>query len=129
VTRIFPFDREARMEALKRAAQALGERPEVLAVVLFGSLARGEATAMSDADLFLLLSQSPFPFPERLVRYRPEGVRGVEVFPYTWEEALRGAIEGHGPVLAALREGRPLWEREGAWRRFGEMAKVLSPFA
>lgn len=122
MTRIFSFDQEARVQVLKGAAQALGERPEVLAVVLFGSLARGEATAMSDADLFLLLSQSPFPFPERLVRYRPEGVRGVEVFPYTWEEAEALLAEGLGPIGPALKEGLVLFQREGAWERFRERA-------
>ncbi|MCS6867275.1 nucleotidyltransferase domain-containing protein, partial [Thermus sp.] len=95
---------------------SLQEWPEVLGVVLFGSLARGEATAFSDADLLVLLAHTPLPFPERLLHYRPQGVRGVEVFPYTLEEvrqSLRGAW-GLAPV--ALREGMVLWEREGALR-------------
>ncbi|PZA05979.1 hypothetical protein EWH23_16320 [Meiothermus sp. PNK-Is4] len=57
MTRIFRFDPQARLEELERAAQALGKRPEVLAVVLFGSLAQGRATAMSDADLLVLLER------------------------------------------------------------------------
>ncbi|AEV15233.1 hypothetical protein TCCBUS3UF1_1840 [Thermus sp. CCB_US3_UF1] len=116
MTRIFPFDPKARLEEVRRAAQSLQEWPEVLGVVLFGSLARGEATAFSDADLLVLLAHTPLPFPERLLRYRPQGVRGVEVFPYTLEEvrqSLRGAW-GLAPV--ALREGVVLWEREGALR-------------
>lgn len=79
LTRVFRFDPKARLEEVAEAARALGERPEVLAVVLFGSLARGEATAFSDADLLVLLRDTPLPFPERLVRYRPEGVRRMEV--------------------------------------------------
>jgi hypothetical protein len=90
VTQVFRLDEKARLEELKMAARALGQDPEVLAVVLFGSLARGEATAMSDADLLVLLEETTLPFPERLVRYRPQGVRRVEVFPYTLEEARRG---------------------------------------
>ncbi|MFN3179264.1 MAG: nucleotidyltransferase domain-containing protein [Thermus sp.] len=122
MTRVFTFDPEARRAELERATAWLAERPEVLAVVLFGSLARGEATAMSDADLLVLLEGSPLPFPERLVLYRPQGIRRVEVFPYTWEEAVRGLWEGHGLVHAALREGVPLFEREGAWARLKGLA-------
>ncbi|KPD26428.1 nucleotidyltransferase [Thermus scotoductus] len=124
--RIFTFDPQARRAELEQATARLAERPEVLAVVLFGSLARGEATAMSDADLFVLLESSPLPFPERLVLYRPEGIRGVEVFPYTWEEAVKGLSEGHGLVHAALKEGIPLFEREGAWARLRGLASLPS---
>ncbi len=122
MTRIFRFDPKARLQEVERGAQALRERPEVLAVVLFGSLAQGQATAMSDADLFLLLSESSYPFGERLVRYRPPGLRRVEVFPYTLEEAWRSLEEGWGMARAAL-EGRLLWEREGAWTSFLRAAR------
>lgn len=115
MVRIFPFDPKARLKELRKAAEALGKRPEVLAVVLFGSLARGQATAMSDADLLVLLESSPLAFSERLPLYRPEGVRGVEVFPYTLEEARRSLQEGWGMVRPALLSGIPLFEREGAW--------------
>lgn len=108
MTRIFRFDPQARLEALEGAAKALGQRPEVLAVVLFGSLAQGRATAMSDADILVLLESSPFPFSERLSLYRPHGVRGVEVFPYTLEEAQRSLQEGWGVVRPALASGQLL---------------------
>ncbi|BCZ91514.1 nucleotidyltransferase [Thermus thermophilus] len=122
MTRVFRFDPKARLEEVAEAARALGERPEVLAVVLFGSLARGEATAFSDADLLVLLRDTPLPFPERLVRYRPKGVRRVEVFPYTLSEAVEGLKGGFGVVPAALREGRVLFEREGAWEALRRLA-------
>ena len=122
LTRVFRFDPKARLKEVAEAARALGERPEVLAVVLFGSLARGEATAFSDADLLVLLRETPLPFPERLVRYRPEGVRRVEVFPYTLSEALEGLKGGFGVVPAALREGRVLFEREGDWEALRRLA-------
>ncbi len=118
MTRVFRFHPQARLAELRRGALALGERPEVLAVVLFGSLARGEATAMSDADLLVLLSDTPWPFEERFWRYRPPGVRRVEVLAYTWAEAGRMAREGLGPIRAALEEGVVLFDRKGAWERF-----------
>jgi predicted nucleotidyltransferase len=119
---VFRLDEKARLEELKMAARALGQDPEVLAVVLFGSLARGEATAMSDADLLVLLEETTLPFPERLVRYRPQGVRRVEVFPYTLEEARRGL----GVSSVALRDGLLLWAREGAWERLEALGLARS---
>ena len=120
---MFWLDRERLLQALEeKAAELLATFPEVLAVVLFGSLARGEATAFSDADLLVLLRDTPLPFPERLVRYRPEGVRRVEVFPYTLSEAVEGLKGGFGVVPAALREGKLLFEREGAWEALRRLA-------
>jgi uncharacterized protein len=122
VTQVFRLDEKARLEELKMAARALGQDPEVLAVVLFGSLAQGEATAMSDADLLVLLEETTLPFSERLVRYRPQGVRRVEVFPYTLEEARRGL----GVSSVALRDGLLLWAREGAWERLEALGLARS---
>jgi hypothetical protein len=115
MTRIFRFDPRARLEVLERAAKELGEKPEVLAVVLFGSLAQGRATAMSDADLLVLLESSTLSFSERLSHYRPKGVPGVEVFPYTLDEAQRSLQEGWGVLRPALSSGYLMFERQGVW--------------
>ncbi len=64
--KVFRLDRAKIMVNLKRFAEELGERKEVLGVVLFGSLARGEATIASDADLLILLKDSPLRFDERI---------------------------------------------------------------
>lgn len=45
----------------------------------------------------------------------------MEVFPYTLSEALEG-LKGFGVVPAALREGRVLFEREGAWEALRRLA-------
>ncbi|BAW01153.1 nucleotidyltransferase [Thermus thermophilus] len=72
--------------------------------------------------LLVPLRDTPLSFPERLVRYRPEGVRRVEVFPYTLSEAVAGLKGGFGMVPAALREGKLLFEREGAWEALRRLA-------
>ncbi len=113
--RVWKAEPDRWQEQLRSWAQALAQRPEVLAVVLFGSLARGEATAMSDADVLILLRESPLPFAERLVAYKPQGLGvRVEVFPYTLGEARQSWLEGWGLLRPALQEGRVLFEREGA---------------
>lgn len=112
--RVWRIDREEILRRLREWAKKLGEEPAVLAVVLFGSFAKGEATPMSDADVLVILSHSTLPFQERLGRYKPLGLGvSVEVFPYTIEEVKQGLKEGWGMVLPALKEGIFLFQREG----------------
>lgn len=111
--RVWKLDREAVLARLEDWAGRLGEEPEVLAVVLFGSLARGEATAASDADVMIVLTDSRESFGERLVRFKPTGLGvSVEAFPYTLEEARRALNERWGVVEAALEDGQMLFGRK-----------------
>lgn len=108
--RVWKRDHGAVLSRLQSWAERLAEDPAVLAVVLFGSLARGEATAASDADVLIVLRDSGEEFLERIVRYKPVGLGiSVEVFPYTLDEA-RGALrDGRGVIGVALSEGRVLF--------------------
>lgn len=113
--RVWKAEPERWRSELSAWARSLSERSEVLAVVLFGSLAQGRATAMSDADVLIVLRESALPFAERMVVYKPQGLSiGVEVFPYTLEEARQSWREGWGMVRPALQEGVVLFERPGA---------------
>lgn len=102
--KVFWLDRERLLQALEeKAAELLATFPEVLAVVLFGSLARGEATPRSDADLLLLVGEAP-PFLERPGRYLP--LFADLGFPWTFSSTPR-------------RRPRPIpWPGE-PWRRAG----------
>jgi ribosome modulation factor len=112
--RVWKVDRAEVLSRLRRWAAGLVTHPEVLAAVLFGSFARGEATPASDADVLLLLAESSETFRDRLVSYKPLGLGvSVEVFPYTVAEARQALIEGWGVVGVALREGVPLFVRDG----------------
>ena len=82
----------------------------VAELYLFGSLARGEATPRSDADLLLLVGEAP-PFLERPGRYLPLFADlgfPVDLFVYTPKEA-----EANPLARRALAEGRVLAERKG----------------
>ena len=115
--RIFRVNRDQVVARLRDWAQSLRGKPEVLAVVLFGSFARGDSTAASDADLLLLLRDSLLRFDERIPLYRPTGLGvSVDLFPYTLAEARRSLKEGWGVVPAALAEGRTLYSASGAPR-------------
>ena len=109
------LDREV---VLKKLHQVVGEmaasHPEIERVVLFGSLARGDAVPGSDADLLIVLGKSDLPFLERIPRYMPSGVGiGVDVFPYTREEFELMLKEGNRLVKSALAEGIDLFPRKG----------------
>ena len=111
------FNRERVWRALRRYVAALvRERPEVELVLLFGSLARGEAVPGSDVDLMVVLSAADKPFLERVRLYTPARFPvGIEVFPYTREELRAMEREGNTFIRRALAEGITLFEsREAA---------------
>ena len=104
--RFFRLDRQRVEENIRAYARQLAEDPSVLAVVLFGSLARGEATAMSDADVLILLRDSPRPFHERTPDFLRSGVGiSLDIFPCTLSGAAQALREGWGVATIALREG------------------------
>ncbi len=111
---VYSVDKVAVEEALARFVAACREREEILAVVLFGSFARGGFGVGSDVDLLLILRESPLPFLDRIPLYRPVDFPiDVDVFPYTLAE-LRA---GQPLAEEALRTGRILWQREGVDER------------
>jgi predicted nucleotidyltransferase len=112
VIKVFRLNRERVRARLEEWARSLGGGdPNVLRVVLFGSLARGDATAMSDADVLIVLKDSALRFQDRIPHYQPSGLGiGVDVFPYTLAEARQSLREGWGVVRVALREGVRLYE-------------------
>lgn len=101
------LDRKAARAEVERAVKALvRERPEVERVILFGSLATGDAVPGSDADLIVILGDSDLPFLERIPRYMPSDCAiGVDVFPYTRAELDRMLADGNWFVRRALAEG------------------------
>jgi predicted nucleotidyltransferase len=97
---------------LRRAVQELTNRHrEIEQVILFGSLARGDAVPGSDVDLLLVLQESDLPFLERSVYYQPAGVGlGVDLFVYTRSELEAMLRAGNTFVAHALREGIALFQ-------------------
>lgn len=97
--RVAWLDKEQALKEVKQAAQNLVARdPRVLAVGLFGSLARGDAGAWSDADVLILLREHPMRrwfdrIPEYLDAFASVSLP-VDVFPYTYAEARRLAQPG-----------------------------------
>ncbi len=117
---IFWLDKEAAKANVAEAVGRLVEaHPEIERVVLFGSLARGDAAPGSDADLLVVLSHSDLPFLERIPRYLPDDAGiGVDVFPYTRAE-LEAQLAASPGWRAALAEGIVLFDRHSSRRAPG----------
>lgn len=105
--RITFLDRAATLEQVKQAVRALARRrPEIERVILFGSLATGQAVPGSDADLLVVLTRSEHPFLARIPLYMPEGCQiPVDVFPYTQAELEAMQASGNAFLKRALAEG------------------------
>jgi len=102
--RIFKLDEKEVIEKLKNWAKKFSNDENVLAVVLFGSLSRNEATPASDADILILLKKSNERFDNRIPRYLPDGIGlSVDVFPYTINEFKKSIKESWGIGKYALK--------------------------
>ena len=100
------------LEGIRKAAREVAELNGARLAVLFGSHARGTATAGSDVDM-IFVEETEDRFLDRLARYTDPLLDHlgppVEVFVYTPEEFERmkeGAFVGR-----ALEEGMVLYER------------------
>jgi len=113
--RVWRIDLPTVLTNLKSWAADVGRDENVASVVLFGSIARGDATAASDANVLILLHASSRDFLQRIPQFLPVSLGiGVDVFPYTIEEAARALDEGWGVVRSALEEGVVLFERNAS---------------
>jgi predicted nucleotidyltransferase len=84
------LDRDCIVRRLARyAREELARRPEVREVVLIGSLARGDWSARSDADVVIVVDDAREPGPFRGVEYVPSERVGVAVdlLVYTPDES------------------------------------------
>jgi len=128
--RVISVDWTAVRSGLARWAEGLvREDPNVLGVLLYGSLARDDHVPGSDADLLVVVESSPHPSRER-PEHLPSPLVPIpaDVIVYTKRELRRFLGEGLPFLRRALREGRWLAVAPG-WRltdvtREGENAQV-----
>jgi predicted nucleotidyltransferase len=96
--KIISLNRDDVLGRLRQIARLLcAEHPEVSDVRLFGSLARGDQTGMSDVDIIIVLNRSPeADRHRRILTFLPYFVlpRGVDCLVYTSSE-LEGLLKDH----------------------------------
>jgi len=105
--RVVFADREKILEGLRAAVADLAARnPEVEEIILFGSLARGDLTPRSDADLLVVLQRAEDDPRDRIPRYMPRRCPvPVDVFPFTRAEVDERVRAGDHFFARILREG------------------------
>jgi predicted nucleotidyltransferase len=97
---VFWLDKDLLRKRIQKAARRiLSANSNVEKVILFGSLAEDKATALSDADILIVVKNSAKRFIDRSVDFAPYfqniGVE-VDLFVYTGKE-----IEGRTALLNA----------------------------
>ncbi|MBI4288151.1 MAG: nucleotidyltransferase domain-containing protein [Chloroflexi bacterium] len=86
--------------------------PEIERILVFGSVARGQAVPGSDVDLLIVLKESSERPLDRIPRYIPSRFPvGVDVFPYTRQELDEMVGQNNFFVKRALKEGVELFRR------------------
>ena len=91
---------------LKNYAEKLISEGKALLIVLIGSLARGDYTAYSDADLVIIVHESSKKPHERIPEFiDPYAPLDIEPRVYTVEEFLKMAREGRRLVREVLEYG------------------------
>jgi hypothetical protein len=91
----------ARLKDLFDFGESVGELPHVLAVTLFGSAARGEATIESDIDIAVIYAKKNDVVMKQAERLAPPRVHIVHVTLGELEKnvSLAGALSGEGLLL------------------------------
>ena len=107
---VFWLDRKAALDAARRSARDLiRSDSNISKVVLFGSLANGNATARSDADILIVLHSTDTHLLDRSGHFtdafRSIGLP-VELFVYTTDEITRGFSSVAEHALASGMELR-----------------------
>lgn len=121
--RVFRINSEEIIAKLKEWAKGFSKDKNVVAVVLFGSLAKGEATPASDADILILLKESNLRFDERIPQFIPTGVGiSVEVFPYTLEE-FRSLLDNKSPLAEEVSKNGIVLYSVGNIKEFTSFAE------
>lgn len=110
--RVTFLDVAASVDRLRAAARRLCETdPNVVAVVLFGSLAQGSATPSSDADLLVVLRRDQRRVIDRVPEYTRafEGLgMSTQVFPWTEAELAERLAGGDPFAREIISTGRTL---------------------
>jgi Nucleotidyltransferase domain len=107
--------------ALRTVAEQLGsERPEIVEIQLFGSLARGERNPRADADLLVVLEKSDVAPRDRVPLYKPTGNPvPMDLTVCTRAELEREVTAGNRFFRRILAESVMLYQRQGPGQREG----------
>lgn len=104
-------------EHLKRFIDRIVKRPDVIGILIFGSIARGleKPFPESDIDVLIIAKNLPKNIAERRIenlKYKIDA-EAIEDIWLTPEELLDGIEGGWGVLLDAMADGVIIYDREG----------------
>jgi uncharacterized protein len=98
-------ERERLIERARGYAGAVSKRLPVRAVVLAGSVARGDFNVWSDIDVLVIADGLPARLPDRLALLSADAPSGVQVVGLTPDELRQAAERNNRLVLDAADHG------------------------
>jgi len=102
------------MDALEEYVGRIERDPDLLAVILHGSVAAGKHTGSSDVDLLIILRQSSEAFLDRIPAFIDSSFPApMDPKVYTIEEIRDEAVRQGSYVREALETGHWLYRRPG----------------
>jgi predicted nucleotidyltransferase len=103
--KVFRLDRDAVLKRLREYASSKANE-NMLAIVLIGSLAKGDHTAFSDADIVVIVREDLRRIIDRSANYI-ETKLGIDVEPrvYTLEEIMKMCRERRRIIEEIVRHG------------------------
>lgn len=116
------IDKERVIKELKEYALSL--KGETLLVLLFGSLAKNTYTGSSDADLLIIVEDTPLSPLERIPHFISSDLSlPVEPKVYTKKEILKMLKEDNRWLKDVIATGIPLYQKEGCLEKLKEEMK------
>jgi predicted nucleotidyltransferase len=98
-------ERDRLIDVARAYAETLSARLPVHAVVLAGSLARGDFNVWSDIDVIVIADALPERLPDRLALLGADAPAGVQAVGFTPSELRRAARRANRLVLDAVAHG------------------------
>jgi predicted nucleotidyltransferase len=98
-------ERERLIERARGYARTLSSRLQVRAVVLAGSVARGDFNVWSDIDVLVVADDLPARLPDRLALLSADAPSGIQAIGLTPAELQRAAERNNRLVLDAVAHG------------------------
>jgi predicted nucleotidyltransferase len=98
-------ERDRLIDVARAYAETLGRRLAIEAVVLAGSVARGDFNLWSDIDVIVVADGLPARLPDRLALLTVDAPSGVQPAGFTPAELRRAAQRANRLVLDAAEHG------------------------
>jgi hypothetical protein len=126
---VLNFEGYAHVKAVERFVERAVQELHPLALVLFGSLARGDHHQRSDADFCVVLVEPPrsmFEGYDQVVAYDPSGV--VQPVVYGPNQFRRMVRQANGLALEVTADGLFLAGNETFWQEIEQLTAYTKQY-